>query len=124
MLPKEICDSLKTFTVISKWAEGVYIIAFVASVLEIMVRIFSFCSYMRSRCTFIIFGVSTTVMIATSVMATVMSSVVVGIIDSVANAYGAKASLNISFLGVTWLAATFSISAGLFWAVLYLLMRC
>jgi len=114
-LPKEIRDSLKTFTVVSKWTEVVYIIAFIASVFEIVVGLFGFCSRMGSCCTFIISGISTTAVIAASVMATVMSSVVVGAIESAAKAYGAKASLNTSFLATTWLAAAFSIGAGLFW---------
>lgn len=114
-LPKEIRNSLKTFTVVSKWTEVVYIIAFVASVLEIVVGLFGFCSRIGSCCTFIISGISTTAVIIASVMATVMSAIVVGAIDSAAKAYGAKASLNTSFLAVTWLAAAFSLGAGLFW---------
>jgi hypothetical protein len=114
-LPKSITDSLHTFTVVSKWTEVVYIIAFVASVLEIVVGLFGFCSRMGSCCTFIVSGVSTTAVIAASIMATAMSAVVVGAIESAAKAYGAKASLNTSFLAVTWLAAAFSIGAGLFW---------
>jgi hypothetical protein len=114
-LPKELTDSLKTFTVVSKWTEVVYIIAFVASVLELVVGLFGFCSRLGSCCTFIISGFSTTAVIIASVMATVMSSVVVGAIKSATKAYGAKASLNTSFLAVTWLAAAFSIGAGLFW---------
>lgn len=114
-LPKEIRDSLKTFTVVSKWTEVVYIIAFVTAVAEIIVGLFGFCSRMGSCCTFIISGISTTAVIAASVMATVQSSVVVGAIDSAAKAYGAKASLNTSFLAVTWLACAFSVGAGLFW---------
>ena len=114
-LPKEIRDSLKTFTVVSKWTEVVYIIAFIASVLEIVVGLLGFCSRMGSCCTFIVSGFSTTAVIVASIMATVMSSVVVGAIESAAKAYGAKASLNTNFLAVTWLAAAFSIGAGLFW---------
>jgi len=114
-LPKEITNSLKTFSVVSKWTEVVYIIAFVTSVLEIVVGLFGFCSRIGSCCTFIISGISTTAVIAASVMATITSSVVVGAIESAAKAYGAKASLNTSFLAVTWLAAAFSIGAGLFW---------
>ena len=114
-LPKDIRDALKTFTVVSKWAEVVYIIAFVVSVLEIVVGLFGFCSRIGSCCTFIISGISTTAVIAASVMATVISSVVVGAIDSTAKAYGAKASINTSFLAITWLAAALSLGAGLFW---------
>jgi hypothetical protein len=114
-LPKELRDSLHTFTVVSKWTEVVYIIAFVVSVLEIVVGLFGFCSRIGSCCTFIISGISTTAVITASVMATVISSVVVGAVDTATKAYGAHASLNTSFLAVTWLAAAFSIGAGLFW---------
>jgi len=114
-LPKGIRDSLKTFTVVSKWTEVVYIIAFIAAVVELVVGLFGFCSRMGSCCTFIISSISTTAVIAASVMATIQSSVVVGAIDSAAKAYGAKASLNTSFLAVTCLACAFSIGAGLFW---------
>lgn len=114
-LPKELTNSLKTFTVVSRWTEVVYIIAFITTVLELVVGLFGFCSRIGSCCTFIISGVSTTAVITASIMATVMSSVVVGAIDSATKAYGAKSSLNTSFLAVTWLAAAFSIGAGLFW---------
>ena len=114
-LPKSIHDSLKTFAVLSEWTQVVYIIAFVVSVLELVVGLFAFCSRVGSCCTFIVSGFSTTAVIVASIMATVVSSVVVGAIESSAKAYGAKASLNVSFLGVTWLATAFSIGAGLFW---------
>jgi hypothetical protein len=114
-LPKEIRDSLKTFIVVSKWTQVVYIIAFVALILELVVGLFGFCSRMGSCCTFIVSGISTTTVIAASVLATVTSSVVVAAIESAAKAYGAKASINTSFLAVTWAAAAFSIGAGLFW---------
>lgn len=114
-LPKELRDALHTFTVVSKWTEVVYIIAFVVSVLEIVVGVFGFCSRIGSCCTFIVSGISTTAVIIASVMATVVSSIVVGAIDSATKAYGAHASLNTSFLAITWLAAAFSIGAGLFW---------
>jgi hypothetical protein len=114
-LPKELSTSLHTFTVVSKWTEVVYIIAFVTCVVELIVGLFGFCSRVGSCCTFLISGISTVAIIAASIMATVQSSVVVGAIDSVAKAYGVHSSINTSFLATTWLAAAFSIGGGLFW---------
>jgi hypothetical protein len=114
-LPKELTTSLHTFTVVSKWTEVVYIIAFVTCVVELVVGLFGFCSRIGSCCTFLISGISTVTIIVASIMATVQSSIVVGAIDSVAKAYGVHSSINTSFLATTWLAAAFSIGGGLFW---------
>ena len=114
-LPKELTSSLHTFTVVSKWTEVVYIIAFVTCVAELIVGLFGFCSRVGSCCTFLISGISTVAIIAASIMATIQTSIVVGAIDSVAKAYGVHSSINTSFLATTWLAAAFSIGGGLFW---------
>jgi hypothetical protein len=114
-LPKVVTNSLKTFTTVSRWTEVVYIVAFVASVLELVLGLFGFCSRVGSCVTFIISGIATIAVIGASAMATVMSSVVVGAIEGAVKAYGAHASLNTSFLAITWLAAAFSLGASLFW---------
>jgi len=114
-LPKELTGSLHTFTVVSKWTEVVYIIAFVTCVAELIVGLFGFCSRIGSCCTFLISGISTVAIVAASIMATIQTSVVVGAIDSVAKAYGVHSSINTSFLATTWIAAAFSIGGGLFW---------
>jgi hypothetical protein len=114
-LPKELTTSLHTFTVVSKWTEVVYIIAFVTCAVELFVGLFGFCSRIGSCCTFLISGISTVAIVAASIMATIQSSIVVGAIDSVAKAYGVHSSINTSFLATTWLAAAFSIGGGLFW---------
>ncbi|PMD33835.1 hypothetical protein L207DRAFT_517863 [Hyaloscypha variabilis F] len=114
-LPKELTTSLHTFTVVSKWTEVVYIIAFVTCVSELIVGLFGFCSRIGSCCTFLISGISTVAIVAASIMATIQSSIVVGAIDSVAKAYGVHSSIDTSFLATTWLAAAFSIGGGLFW---------
>ena len=114
-LPKELTGSLHTFTVVSKWTEVVYVIAFIACVVEIFVGLFGFYSRVGSCCTFIISGISTVAIVVASIMATIQSSIVVGAIDAVAKAYGVHSSINTSFLSITWLAAAFSIGGGLFW---------
>lgn len=114
-LPKSLTSALKTFTVFEKWTEVVYIIAVITCAFEIFLSIFAFCSRAGSCITFLISGLSTTTIIAASIMATVQVSIVTASIDSVAKAYGAKASINTSFLATTWLAVAFSIASGFFW---------
>jgi hypothetical protein len=113
--PKEIKGALKTYAVVSKWTEVVYIIAIITAAVELIFGLFGFCSRAGSCCTFILSGISTTAIIAASIMATAQSSIVTGAVLSVSKAYGVKASLNTGFLAVTWLAVAFSIGAGLFW---------
>jgi hypothetical protein len=114
-LPKELRTSLKTFVTVNKWTEVVYLIALLTCVLELVVGIFGFCSRAASCVTYIVSGLSTISIIIASVMSTVLGAITVGSIDSTAKAYGVKASLNTSFLAITWLAAAFSIGGGLFW---------
>jgi hypothetical protein len=115
-LPKSLADSLKTFAVVTKWTEVVYIIAIILAVVNLFLGIFAFFSRIGSCITWIISGLSTTAVIAASLMATIESSIVVGAIKSTAESYNVHATLNTSFLATTWLAVVFSIGAGLFWA--------
>lgn len=114
-LPTEVTTALKTFTTVEKWTEVVYIIAIVATAIELVLGFFAMCSRVGSCCTFLLSGFSTVAIIAASIMATILSSTVVGSIDSVAKAYGVKSSINTHFLSVTWLAVAFSLASGLFW---------
>jgi len=114
-LPKTLTTSLHTFTVVNEWTEIVYIIAFITCAIELVFGIFAICSRAGSCLTFIVSGLSTVSIVAASVMSTVLGSITVGSIESVAKVYGVKASLNTSFLATTWIAAAFSIGGGLFW---------
>lgn len=114
-LPKSLTSALKTFTIFSKWTEVVYIIAVITCAFEIFLSLFAFCSRAGSCVTFLISGLSTTTIIAASIMATVEASITVGAIESVSKAYGATSHINTSFLATTWLAVVFSIASGFFW---------
>jgi hypothetical protein len=114
-LPKSLTSALKTFTVFSKWTEVVYIIAVLTCAFEIFLSLFAFCSRAGSCITFLISGLSTTTIIAASIMATVEASITTGAIESVSKAYGATSHINTSFLATTWLAVVFSIASGFFW---------
>jgi hypothetical protein len=114
-LPKEITSALKTFTTVNRWTEVVYIIALIATIVELIFGFFALCSRVGSCCTFIVSGVSTVAIMAASVMASVMDLSVVGALDSAGKAYGMKASFNTSWLTSTWLAVVFSLGGALFW---------
>lgn len=114
-LPSELKGSLKTFTVVLKWTEVVYIIAVITCVLELFVGLLGFCSRAGSCITYIISGLSTLSIIAASIMATALASITVGAIKTASKSYGVTASINTSFLATTWLAVAFSIGASLFW---------
>ncbi|CZT04461.1 uncharacterized protein RAG0_10899 [Rhynchosporium agropyri] len=114
-LPSELRRALKSFKAVSKWTEVVYIIALIACVAELFMGLFGFCSRVGSCLTFVISGVSTVTIVLASVMASVQSSLVVGAVKASARSYGVQGSLNTSFLATTWLAAVFSIGAGVFW---------
>jgi len=115
-LPKEMKSALKTFSVVTKWTEVVYIIAILLAAVELIMGVFAICSRVGSCITWLISGLATTAVAIASIMATVESSIVVGALKTTAKAYGVKAHLNTSFLATTWLAVAFSLAAGLFWS--------
>lgn len=114
-LPKEVKGALKTFEHVSKWTQVVYIVAIISAAIELIFGLFAICSRIGSCCTMIVSSISTTAIIAASIMATVQASVVVGALKTAAKAYGVNARFNTSFLAATWASAAFSIAAGLFW---------
>jgi len=114
-LPKDVTNALKTYATVSKWTQVVYIIAFIITVLELVVGLFGFCSRAGSCVTYLVSGLATTAIISASILATASSAVVVAAVQSTSKAYGVKASIQTGFLSVTWLAVAFSIGAGLFW---------
>ncbi|KAL2061272.1 hypothetical protein VTL71DRAFT_7545 [Oculimacula yallundae] len=114
-LPSELRGALKTFKTFSKWTEVVYIFAFFACVAELFLGLFGFCSRAGSCLTFIISGISTLTIVLASVMASVQSSLVIAAVKATARSYGVHGSLNTSYLATTWLAAAFSVGAGIFW---------
>jgi hypothetical protein len=114
-VPAALAKALSAFSTLAKWTEVVYIIAAGLTVLEILVGVFAICSRVGSCCTWLISGFATVSVIAASVLATVMAATVVGTMVTVGKAYGITASINTSFLATTWMAAAFSLAAGLFW---------
>ncbi|CZR56135.1 uncharacterized protein PAC_06023 [Phialocephala subalpina] len=114
-LPLEVKSALKTFAKVAKWIEVVYIIATITTFVELVIGLFATCSRAGSYGTIIISGLSTASIIVASIMVTAVPSTVVGAINSVGKAYGVKASLNTSYLAITWMAVAFSLASSFFW---------
>ena len=114
-LPKDVRTALKTFGTVSKWAQVVYIVALVAAFVELIFGAFAICSRIGSCCTFIVSSIATTAIISASVLATVLASITTGAVKATARAYDVDATINTTYLAITWAAAAFSLGAGLFW---------
>lgn len=113
-IPSSIVTALHAYSTISRWIQIVYIIAIALVALELFIGLFGFCSRAASCATYLVSGLSTTIVIAASVLSTVASAILVGALDAT-KPFGVKVHLDTSFLAFTWLAAAFSIGGGVFW---------
>lgn len=114
-LPSSIKSAMNTFSTISRWTEIVFIIAFVALAVEIVLGFFANCSRAFSCCTTIVGMFATVAVVAAATLATATAAVVVAAVEGTAKAYGVTGSLNSHFLAAVWIAAAFAIAAGFFW---------
>lgn len=114
-LPSEIKDSLKAFRHVTKWTEVVFIAAFVALAVEIILGIFTSCSTLMSCCTWIFAGIAAALVCCSAALATAMAAIVAGAVEGTAKFYGVRASINTKFLAIVWIAAAFAIGSALFW---------
>ena len=114
-LPSDITDGLKTFEVVLRWTEIVFIIACVSLGVELFFGLFANCSRAFSCVTFLVAGVATVAVCAFAAMATATSAIVVGVIESTAKFYGVHGSFNTHFLIAIWIGAAAALAAGFFW---------
>jgi len=112
-----LTDSLKTYKTASKWTFVCYMIALVATVLEILFGVVAIFSKIGSCITTIVSSVGTVGIIAASVLSTVMWSIVVEAFNHELKKYGISASVSTKMLSVTWLAVAFSLASGFFWMI-------
>lgn len=131
--PKQLQDGLKAYKAVSKWMFIAYIVALVATIVELVVGISAIFSRWGSFCTTFFSAVSWSLtlslkhstdflsklssffILAASITATVMFSTLLGAFNKVFEAYGIKASLGAEMMRTTWLAVAFSFGAGVFW---------
>ncbi|KAK2592157.1 hypothetical protein QQS21_010139 [Conoideocrella luteorostrata] len=114
-LPNEIKDALKTFRTVAKWTDVAFIIALVALGVELVLGIFANCSRVMSCLTWVVAGITAVLVGVAAGLATAMSTIVVGTVESTAKYYGVKGRIGGRFLATVWIATAFAIAAAFFW---------
>ncbi|KAJ4414825.1 hypothetical protein N0V85_002979 [Neurospora sp. IMI 360204] len=114
-LPKEVDDAFKTYVKASKWAQIVFLIALVALVGEIVFGIFANCSRVVSCLTWLIAGIAAVAVCGFAALATGISVIVVGAVETVAGKYSAEGEFNKRFMVAIWVAAAFALASAFFW---------
>ncbi|KAK8195338.1 SUR7/PalI family-domain-containing protein [Phyllosticta capitalensis] len=115
LIPDSLQKGLNIYKKVAKWMYAAYAVALACTVLEIVVGIFAIFSRWGSFFTTFISTAATLFTVAASVTSTALYATLAGVFDSALKDYDIKASLGSKMLAVTWLAAAFSIGAGLFW---------
>ncbi|KAL4784553.1 SUR7/PalI family-domain-containing protein [Aspergillus varians] len=116
-LPSDVQDSLNIYKNVSKWMSIAYIIAFVATGLEILLGITAIFSRWGSCVTTLISIAAFLFTAAASATSTAMFVIVTGVFNDKIKPYGIKGSMGRNIYAATWLATAFSLAAALFWAI-------
>lgn len=116
-LPDGIQKGLSTYKSVSKWMFVAYIIAFIATVVELVVGLFAICSRWGSCVTSLVAGVSFFFTAAASATSTALFAVLTPLFNHELDTYGIKGSMGKNMLATTWLAVAFSLGASLFWII-------
>ncbi|PKS08212.1 hypothetical protein jhhlp_005154 [Lomentospora prolificans] len=114
-IPDEVSHAINAFVTVSRWTQIVFIAAFAALAVQLLVGLFATCTRIASCITFLVAGISTVIVIAAASLSTATSVIIVGAIKSTAMIYGADAHFNGTYLGLVWASAAFAIGAGFFW---------
>lgn len=114
-LPDSVKEALTGFSTVVRWAQIVYIIAFISLGVELFFGVFATCSRAVSCCTWIFACFAAIAVGAAAGLSTAMASIVVGAVKGTAGAYGVDGSFNTRFLSTVWLAFAFALGAALTW---------
>lgn len=114
-LPDAVVDGLRAFSTLMKWTQVVFIIAFIATVITVLIGIIGFFSRIGSCVTWIASAISTAAIIGFVALATMTSTAIVAALNATLKKYGVKSSVGVSWLTVAWIGAAASITASIFW---------
>ncbi|PWY91218.1 hypothetical protein BO70DRAFT_358663 [Aspergillus heteromorphus CBS 117.55] len=115
VFPSDVKKSLKTYKAVSKWMFIAYIIAFIATIVELVVGVFAICSRWGSCVTSLVSAVAFVFTAAASVTSTAMFAVLKGVFEADLKKYGITGSMGKNIYVATWLAVAFALGACLFW---------
>lgn len=112
---KELRDGLDTYKTVSKWMFIAYLVALIATIVEILVGFFALFSRLGSVATTIVSTVSTFFVIAFALTSTILYATLTATFNTALKKYEIHGSLGHSIYVVIWLAVAFSLASGLFW---------
>ncbi|KAI9879513.1 MAG: hypothetical protein M1830_008305 [Pleopsidium flavum] len=115
VFPKELKDGLNAYQTASKWMFIAYVVAFVATALELIVGFFAVFSRWGSFATTVVSVASALFILAASLTATLVYSTLSSSFNSYLKPYNIHGSLGQSMYVTTWLAVAFSFGAAIFW---------
>ena len=111
----ELRNGLDTYKTVAKWMFICYLVALIATVVEILVGFLALFSRLGSLVTTIVSTVSSLFIIAFALTATILYSTLAGIFNTALNKYNIRGSLGRNIYVAIWLGVAFSCAAGLFW---------
>ncbi|KAI4255444.1 MAG: hypothetical protein L6R42_006740 [Xanthoria sp. 1 TBL-2021] len=113
----ELRSGLNAYQKATKWMFIAYVVAVVATIVEIFVGIFALFSRLGSLATTIVSTVSSLFLIGFALTATILYTTLMGSFNDAVKQYNIRGSLGHNMFVVTWLAVAFSFAAGLFWLI-------
>ncbi|KAJ5888302.1 hypothetical protein N7495_008343 [Penicillium taxi] len=116
-LPSDYNKYMKIYRTVSKWMFIAYLVAFIATCVEIVVGVFAICSRWGSCVTTLVAAVAFLFTAAASITATVLFSIFKGSLGKTLEAYGIYLSMGKHIYATTWLAVVFSLGALMFWTL-------
>ncbi|KAI4250197.1 MAG: hypothetical protein L6R40_000369 [Gallowayella cf. fulva] len=117
LFSKELRAGLDAYQKAAKWMFIAYVVAVVATIVEIFVGIFALFSRLGSLATTIVSTVSSFFLIAFALTATILYATLMGSFNNAVKKYNIHGSLGHNMFVVLWLAVAFSFGAGLFWLI-------
>ncbi|KAI4107323.1 MAG: hypothetical protein L6R37_001684 [Teloschistes peruensis] len=115
LFSKELRSGLHAYQQAAKWMFIAYVVAVVATIVEILVGIFALFSRLGSLATTIVSTISSLFLIAFALTATILYATLMGSFNEALKKYNIHGSLGHSMYVTVWLAVAFSFGAGLFW---------
>ncbi|KAL8951988.1 MAG: hypothetical protein Q9222_002080 [Ikaeria aurantiellina] len=112
---KELRHGLDVYKTTAKWMFVAYVVALVATIVEILVGFFALFSRWGSLATTIVSTISSLFVFVFALTATILYATLMGSFNDAVKKYNVHGSLGHDMYVVMWLAVAFSLGAGMFW---------
>ena len=112
---KALNDGLKAYRAVAKWMFISYLVAIIATIVEVLVGFLALFSRWGSLATTIVSSVSSFFLLAFALTATILYATLTGTFNTALKKYNIHASVGHNIFVILWLAVAFSLASGLFW---------